>query len=84
MLPVVVRAEGRDCVGVLRDISVAGMFLYASIPAVVGTDIQVTIKPCAADPDLMVNCRGRVVRVESHEGGAATGLAVAILGYLMD
>lgn len=82
VLPVVVRAEEQENVGLLRDISQTGMFFYCSLSPAVGSQIEVVIRPSLADPSVAVRCRCRVVRVEPSLPGAATGIAVAIQEYL--
>jgi hypothetical protein len=82
VLPVVVRAEAEECVGLLRDISQTGMFFYCSLSPAVGSDIEVLIRPSVADPSVAVRCRCKVVRVETNLPGAATGVGVAIGEYL--
>ena len=82
VLPVVVRAETKDIVGLLRDISQTGMFFYCNLSPEVGSELEVLIRPSAGDPSAVVRCRCKVVRVESSLPGAATGIAVAIQEYL--
>jgi len=82
VLPVVVRAEEQENVGLLRDISQTGMFFYCSLSPSVGSQVEVVIRPSLADPSVAVRCRCRVVRVEPSLPGAATGVAVAIQEYL--
>lgn len=82
VLPVVVRAEGQECVGLLRDISPTGMFFYCSLSPAVGSDIEVVVRPSVADSSVAVHCRCRVVRIEARLPGAATGVGVAIEEYL--
>ena len=82
VLPVVVRAQAEECVGLLRDISQTGMFFYCSLSPAVGSDIEVVIRPSVADPSVAVRCRCKVVRVEANLRGAATGVGVAIEEYL--
>jgi hypothetical protein len=82
VLPVVVRAEDQERVGLLRDISQTGMFFYCSLTPEVGSDIEVLLRPSVADPSVVVRCRCRVVRIEASLLGAATGVGVAIQEYL--
>lgn len=82
VLPVVVRAETQEVVGLLRDISQTGMFFYCNLTSEVGSEIEVLIRPSVADSSVVVRCRCRVVRVEPSLPGAATGIAVAIQEYL--
>ena len=84
VLPVVVRAGGRESVGLLRDISQTGMFFYCSLSPAVGSIIGVVIRPSVADSSVAVHCRCRVVRTEASLPGAATGIGVAIEEYLSE
>lgn len=81
-MPAVIRADGRENVGLLRDISQTGMFFYCSLRPAVGSTIEVLLRPSAADPMVLVRCRCRVVRIEPGAAGAATGIGVAIEEYL--
>jgi hypothetical protein len=81
MLPVAISAGGQDYVGLLRDISSAGMFFYSKIIPCVGAEIHLVISVSAIDPNLTVCCKCRVVRVEPGLAGAATGVGVTIEGY---
>jgi hypothetical protein len=82
VLPLVVRTEEQECVGLLRDISQTGLFFYCSLSPRVGSEVEVLIRPSAADPSVAVRCRCRVVRIEASVPGAATGVGVAIEEYL--
>ena len=82
VMPAVIRADGQENVGLLRDISQTGMFFYCSLSPVVGSTVEVLLRPSAADPTVVVRCRCRVVRTELSRGGAATGGGVAIEEYL--
>jgi len=82
VLPVVVRAEAQESVGLLRDISQTGMFFYCSLSPAVGSQLEVVIRPSVADANVAVRCRCRVVRIESKLPGAAAGVAVTIEEYL--
>lgn len=82
VLPVVVRAETKEIVGLLRDISQTGMFFYCNLMPQVGSDLEVLLRPSVADPGVVVRCRCRVVRIEPSVPGAATGVGVAIEEYL--
>ena len=81
VLPLAISAGGQDYVGLLRDISSAGMFFYSQIILYVGSEIQLVITVSAVDPNLTVSCKCRVVRVEPGLAGAATGVGVTIEGY---
>lgn len=84
VLPIVVRAEAQESVGLLRDLSQTGMFFYCSLSPAVGSKVEVAIRPSLADTNVAVRCRCRVVRTESSLPGAATGVAVAIEEYLAE
>ena len=82
VLPVVVRAEAQEAVGLLRDISQTGMFFYCNLTPAVGSDVEVMIRPSVADTSVAVRCRCRVVRTEASLPGAATGVGVEVEEYL--
>jgi hypothetical protein len=82
VMPAVIRADGQENVGLLRDISQTGMFFYCSLNPPVGSKVEVLLRPSAADPAVAVRCRCRVVRTEPSRAGAATGIGVAIEEYL--
>lgn len=82
VMPAIIRADGQENVGLLRDISQTGMFFYCSLSPAVGSAVEVLLRPSAADPTVVVRCRCRVVRTELSRGGAATGVGVAIEEYL--
>lgn len=82
VMPAVVRAEGQDNVGLLRDISQTGMFFYCGLSPAVGSTVEVLLRPSAGDPTVVVRCRCRVVRTEPSRAGAATGVGVTIEEYL--
>ena len=81
-MPAVIRAGGQDNVGLLRDISQTGLFFYSSLSPAVGSQVEVLLRPSAADSTVVVRCRCRVVRTEPSAAGAATGVGVAIEEYL--
>ena len=78
--PVALKIEGEEHIGVLRDISQAGMFFYSKAAPVVGSEIRAVIQPSAFDPHLIVSCKCRVVRTEQQDG-AATGVGAVIESY---
>lgn len=82
VLPVVVRADTQESIGLLRDISQTGMFFYSNLTPKVGCEIELLLRPSPADPSVVVRCRCRVVRTEPSVPGAATGVGVAIEEYL--
>ena len=67
-------------VGVLRDISEDGMFLYSDFKPPVGTKLGVILRSTFRSPaDSGVYCEGIVVRVEQVRIGAAPGIAVQFM-----
>ena len=80
VLPLTIKADGREHVGLLRDISRGGMFFYTGLTPEVGSEFEVVINASRINRSATAHCRCRVIRVEPHRAGAATGVGVAIAG----
>ena len=81
-LPVtIMTAAGDKSVGLLRDVSTAGMFVYSNLTPDVGSELRVIVHPSATDCGVTVCCKCKVVRVEAGMAGSATGIGVTIEGY---
>ena len=81
VLPLAVEVAGRGHIGLLRDISSAGIFFYSKALPRVGSQIRLILNVSALDPAIIVCCICRVVRVVPGLGGAATGVGVTIEAY---
>jgi hypothetical protein len=81
ILPLTISADGNTSVGLLRDVSTAGMFFYAKIAPKIGSELRVLVHPSAADCGVTICCKCKVIRVEPGVAGAATGIGVTIEGY---
>jgi hypothetical protein len=75
------RGTQHEGVGLTRDISVRGVFIFTSSPLSLESDakLKVFLPPSrSAGPPVGMHLRGRVVRVEAVRGGEArAGFAVA-------
>jgi hypothetical protein len=71
---------GKRKVGLLRDISSTGVFLYSDFAPQVDEVLEFSFKlPNEAQPRIGITCRGCVVRVEDKHTGAAIGMGIKLL-----
>src|SRR5919204_916127 len=67
-------------VGVLRDISKHGIFLYSDFKPAVGTKLGIVLRSTFGNrDDGGIFCEGVVVRVEQVRVGAAPGIAIQLI-----
>lgn len=80
--PAAIDVGGESHVGLVRDVSSTGMFLYSDFMPDCGSTIQLTMQ--LKDESLKVesfDCKGTVVRVQGADSGAAVGIAVKIHNF---
>lgn len=65
-------------VGVVRDLSDAGIFFYTDFRPPLGTLVRISFAPGNGNRSARVYCEGTVVRVEQPRAGAAPGIAVKL------
>lgn len=71
--------EEHEHVGFVRDMSPHGMFFYSDLKPTLGSQIEFVMRlPKNGAQAEEIYCKATVVRVESHEPGAATGVAISI------
>jgi len=80
VLSATVHFQGKNHVGLIRDISRDGLFVYSDFVPKVGDSLRVEIKDKNKSDDRVL-CSGTVVRVESKNSGAAVGIALKITSY---
>ena len=80
VLSATVHFQGKGHVGLIRDISRDGLFVYSDFMPKLGDSIRVEIKD-RGNGTSRVLCCGAVVRVESKAAGSAIGIAVQITTY---
>lgn len=68
-------------VGLIRDISREGLFVYTDFKPNIGDTLRVVVNGRNEASDQPVTCTGTVVRVESKATGAAVGIALKITAY---
>lgn len=74
--------DGREHVGLVRDLSGNGLFVYSDFEPEYGTRIEVILRTSKMRPRYVcIACRGTVVRVEPRSTGTAIGIAVAVDEY---
>jgi PilZ domain len=79
--PAVVRADGANHVGLVRDLSGNGLFLYSDFKPDCGSTLQLTLNLREEAANESYACRGKVVRVVAATSGAAIGIAVELEEY---
>jgi len=80
VLSATVHFQGKSHVGLIRDISRDGLFVYSDFLPKVGDIVRVEIKDKRNASDRVL-CSGTVVRVESKAVGSAIGIALKITTY---
>jgi hypothetical protein len=80
VLSATVHFQGKAHVGLIRDISRDGLFVYSDFQPRLGDGVRVEIKD-RTDRSDRVLCTGIVVRVEAKSAHSAIGIAVRINGY---
>jgi hypothetical protein len=81
-VPVEIYADGVRHVGLVRDVSGKGLFVYSDFQPACGATLRFTLQlPKNTVKHVAVDCRGKVVRVEAASSGAAIGIAVAVEEY---
>jgi hypothetical protein len=81
-VPVAIYADGVRHVGLVRDVSGKGLFVYSDFQPACGATLRFTMQlPKHVAKHVAVDCRGKVVRVEAEASGAAIGIAVEIEEY---
>lgn len=63
-------------VGVIRDLSEGGIFLYSDFKPPLGTRVLVAFAAPQTGRNARIYCEGTVVRVEQVRAGAAPGIAL--------
>jgi len=69
-------------VGLVRDLSGNGIFVYSDFIPECGSRLEVILRTSKMNPrHVSIACRGKVVRVEPSASGAAVGIALAVDEY---
>lgn len=75
--PAVIYMDGERHVGLVRDLSASGLFVYSDFTPAIDTELQLTIRLSSDDKKTsLFICKGTVVRVEDSNKGAAVGIAL--------
>ena len=75
--PAVVYVTGERHIGLVRDLSATGLFLYSDFTPELGSELNLTIRLSRDEKKTAVFvCKGTVVRVEDPRNGAAVGIAI--------
>jgi hypothetical protein len=79
--PAIIFVEDERHIGLVRDLSSTGLFVYSDFAPAPGTELKMTIR-LARDKNksALFLCTGIVVRIEDSHNGAAVGIAVKFEG----
>lgn len=78
-MPATIFASERRHIGLVRDLSESGLFVYSNFEPKQTDRLFLTLKVTQPDGSTMnLECSGHVVRVESAIAGAAVGIAVKL------
>lgn len=80
ILPVSVRLGYGEHVGIIRDVSASGMFLYSDFTPPIGAEIELKLTLPAPTRPRLVTYRGIAVRLASGVTGAAVGIGLSLIG----
>ena len=78
VLSATVRFQGRSHVGLIRDMSRDGLYVYSDFAPKMGDTLRIELRDRDGHFKNPAWCTGIVVRVESKGTGAAVGIAVKI------
>jgi hypothetical protein len=78
--PAVVVSDGQRHLGMVRDLSLSGVFFYTEFEPSPGSSVQLEIT-LTKDGTKTLLCRGNVVRVVRAAAGSALGVAVQAFQY---
>lgn len=79
--PAVVFTNGNRHVGLVRDLSATGLFVYSDFTPAPGAELKLTIRLShEKNKTAVFLCTGRVVRVENSRNGAAVGIGLKFEG----
>jgi hypothetical protein len=79
--PAVVLMDGERHIGLVRDFSATGLFVYSDFTPVQGTELKLTIRFSQnKNKTAVFLCTGKVVRVEDSRNGAAVGIGLRFEG----
>src|SRR5689334_5685315 len=80
--PAEIEDDSGKQVGLLRDLSATGLFVYSNFKPSCGDELQLLIGLWNhGTENIAITCRGKVVRIEQPASGAAIGIAISISGY---
>ena len=76
--PVVIHADGARHVGLVRDLSGNGIFIYSDFKPAPGSTVDLILWLSKDVSNDTLNCRGKVVRVVATSSGAAVGIGLEL------
>jgi PilZ domain len=82
-MPATIEANGRRYIGLVRDLSESGLFVYSNFEPKYGECLFLSLKVTQDDSVTHLECSGQVVRVETAVRGGATGIALKLDGVAL-
>ncbi len=75
--PAVIFVNNERHIGLVRDLSATGLFVYSDFTPEIDTELRLHIRLSRDQKKTsMFICKGKVVRVENSRNGAAVGIAI--------
>lgn len=75
--PAVIHVNGERHVGLVRDLSSTGLFVYSDFTPELGAEMKITIRLAREkNKNMVFLCSGEAVRVEDARNGSAVGIGV--------
>jgi hypothetical protein len=76
--PAVMHFDDERHVGLVRDLSSTGLFVYSDFNPTLGAELKITIRLSTdKNKSAVFLCSGKVVRVEDSNNGSAVGIGVS-------
>jgi len=79
--PAIIFLEDERHIGLVRDLSSTGLFVYSDFAPTPGTELKLTIRITREkNKTTLFLCTGKVVRIEDSNNGAAVGIGLKFEG----
>ena len=79
--PAIIFLEDERHIGLVRDLSSTGLFVYSDFSPTPGTELKMTIRISREkNKSTLFLCTGKVVRIENSHNGAAVGIGLKFEG----
>ena len=77
--PAVIHVSGERHIGLVRDLSSTGLFVYSDFAPDPGAELRLTIRIASEkQKSLIFLCTGKAVRIEDAHNGSAVGIGIRL------